>query len=332
MRVSLFVAVAAAALALGCSDVPASSDGGGGDAAGGAASGGAASGGAASGGEAGAGGLGSGGSAAGGSLGAGGSAGGGGTPPGDAPLPNHESMYGALADGAFYLFREPYITVTGDPPVITAAVNVDAPGSRDLTFANPPRWLPAGGADGRGAAQFDGDDDCGSATGFSFAIGSHPSILVVLRYDDVSDRISHPVQLHDGTSAPQSFLNAAHIRTMSGDVYRANGSLIGVPHAVEYLTPEGSNDTAPHLHETHAYATGMMAMYDGSAFGPGGANGISGQLVAVHVGCASFGPNGGEHAAAQISEIVITEGRTEAEAAAYRELRVKLEYPSIGLP
>lgn len=250
----------------------------------------------------------------------------------DGPLPTDPSIYGELADGAFYLFREPHITISGNPPVITRAINVANPGTRDLSFPNPPRFLANGGADGRGAAQFDGEDDYGEATGFSFPTGSQPSILVVLQFDDVSDRISVGVQLNDGTAQPMYFVHAAHFRTQSGDLYRANAYPRGAPHNIDYLMPEANNDLGPHLHETHLYASGMVAVYDGMVHGPAGGEGIAGPLTTLRVASNALGGgSGSEHAAAQISEIVITEGRTEAEAAAYRQERIRIEYPSLGL-
>lgn len=267
-----------------------------------------------------------------GSVGNGGTGGGTACSPGAdctaAALADHESIFGPIPEGAFYLFRAPYVRTSGNPPVVTAAINVADPGTRDLTFPNPPRWLPNGGPDGRGAARFDGIDDHGTAGGFSFGIGSSPSILVVLQFDDVDDRIAVPVQLHDGSRDGRYFLNAAQIRTMTGDIYRANGNLIGVPHNIDYLTPQASSDTLPHLHETHAYSDGMVAVYDGRIFGGGGGDGLAGPIDTLQVGSNAIGS---QHAAVQISEIVVTEGRTPAEAAAYRERRVRVEYPSLGL-
>ena len=56
------------------------------------------------------------------------------------PLPNDASIFGTDVM-AMYIFRNPHVTTTGDPLVVTSVVNANAPGTHDVTFINPPLWI-----------------------------------------------------------------------------------------------------------------------------------------------------------------------------------------------
>jgi hypothetical protein len=240
------------------------------------------------------------------------------------PLPTDPSIYGPIPEGAVYIFRAQYLTISGTPERVMAAVNVANPGVRDLTFPNPPLWLPTGGPDGHGAAQFDGVNDYGEAVGFSFqqGVNNQPSLQLVGSNDIVTDRVQIGASLLNGTS---TFFQVMQIRTVGSDLYRTNGLIVGVPHNVDFLMPEASNDVTPHLHEGHAYHSGFQALFDGALQGTGGGSGTQGTLTTFRV--ASNPLN--QYAAIRVSEVVITEGRPPAQAAAYRTLRIAREYPSL---
>jgi hypothetical protein len=261
-----------------------------------------------------------------------------------APLATDESIYGAIDEGAYYIFREPYITI--DDGRVTAAVNVNDPGTRDLSFPTPPLWVSDGGPDGAGCIRFNGSSEYGVATGFSFSETAETNLVslqVVARYLTHDDRNQVAVAIgaeDELEGATPVFLYAAHSRTFStADMYRANGSLVEIPHNVDYLTPEASEDTVwYHLHETHAMADVLRGVYDGTIFDASGAGfpqtfgggGMRGDAIDRLF----VGRSGGSAAAwanIEIAEIVVTEGRSAAEHAAYRSLRVAAEYPSVDL-
>jgi hypothetical protein len=263
----------------------------------------------------------------------------GGTPDGetsDGVMPWDESIYGVIGEGAVYIFAEPYVTiVNGRVAMVQNAAN---PGTRDLVFSEEPSpgpsfgttarptWHANGGLNDRSYASFSGAGERGVATGFNFdpESGTHEVALqVVGRYREVNDVLGYGAVVT--TPDLMSWMVTFQVRSDSTfDTWRTNGNIVMPRHNIDYLTPEASGDTAWHLHEGYAKATGLLAWYDGTEFGPAGEGGVipgHGALTDVSIGGGY--PNGSRgFAPCDIHEVVVTEGRDLAELAAYRSLRV----------
>lgn len=242
------------------------------------------------------------------------------------PLPNDESLFGRGVI-AMYLFRAPYVTTGGNPPVVTQVVNANDPGTHDLQFVDPaqrPRWIADCGQDAMGqaygCARFDGVDDYGEGVGLSLATGDRPSLVAVMKMNDVSNVVAIPFQL---TSADGSlFMNLPEVRTAGESLWRYNGTFTVAPHNIDFGTP----DLELHLHELHLASPATLAIFDGvTQPETGGDAAVTGPLTRVSIGRrAPF-----EYAAVDLFEALVVDQPTLAQAQRYRELRVRQEYPTI---
>jgi hypothetical protein len=214
---------------------------------------------------------------------------------------------------------------------VTRAQNGVDPGTRDLEFPEPPLYQESGGPDGRPCIQFNGSSEYGEAGGFSCSEGTtgEPGLQVVGNFTNTRDTMGVGVALYNPSYQTwyDSFVHAMHAATgASEDTYRANSHPVGVPHNIDWGRPEADNDTAHHLFETFMWAAGMQAFFDGQSMGTGGDQGIKQTVTHVSLGRSAdrYG-----YAPVCISEVVVTEGRTPAQAAAYRTERIRVEYPSL---
>ena len=261
-----------------------------------------------------------------------------GAPTGDAVMPWDDSIYGALDEGAVYIFAEPYVTVIDGR--VALLQNAADPGTRDLVFQEAPTpgyagtarptWHASGGLNGRSYASFSGLGERGVATGFDFSPegGTNEiAVQVVGRYPSVANIAAYGVVVT--TTNNQSWMSTFQLRTDDPfDTWRTNGDILNPAHNIDYLTPEASNDTAWHLHEGYAQLTGLLAWYDGMQFGPGGTGGPRpghGVLTDVSVG-GGYPAGFGGFAPCDIHEVVVTEGRDLAQLAAYRTRRIEPLY------
>jgi hypothetical protein len=244
------------------------------------------------------------------------------------PLPNDMSIFGQDVI-AMYIFRSPYVTTTGTPPVVTSVANANDPGTHDVTFINPlnrPLWIANCGQDALGqtygCARFDGIDDYGEADGFSMVTGDRPSLIAVMKMNDVSNVTAIPFQLTN--EAGSQFMNLPEVRTQGENLWRYNGTFTNAPHNIDFGTP----DLDLHLHEQHLASPATLAIFDGvTQPDTGGDSAINGPITIVSLGRrAPF-----EYAAVDIFEAIVVDQPTLAEAESYRSLRVQQEYPTIPL-
>ena len=237
------------------------------------------------------------------------------------PLPNDPTIFGALTakEEAFVMSSE-YLTLSTDD--ITAVDGIG--GNFDLDgSAAPPQWLPSGGDDGVGTAQFDGTERLVVA-GLGFVSGDRPSVLWLGQYDDTTDEATSTVVLENDTLT--EYIQVGILVTTAADnTYRTLFSLPGFD-VLDYGAPEPS-DLASHLHEAHQYSTGLSRVFDGTASAVAQTGAINANLTRFSLG-ATYG--GLSAAKVQISEAIFVNNRTPAEMSAYRLLRVSRRYPTVG--
>ena len=249
---------------------------------------------------------------------------------GGAPLPNDAAVFGQKVI-AMYIFRAPYVTTTGDPPVITSLANANDRGTHDVIFeaGHRPRWIEDCGRDDQGAAYGCGRFDAtqqhyGIADGFNIVTGDRPSLIAVLKMNALDNSVSIPFQL--ANAAISEFMNLPEVRSTQG-IWRYNGSFTDTPHNTDFGTP----DLALHLHEQHLMSPARLSIFDGVTQAEGqqtGDSAITGPITQVVFG-RRFQH---EHASVDVFEALAVDLPTPEEATHYRDLRVRLEYPTITLP
>jgi len=252
------------------------------------------------------------------------------------PLPNDESIFGTDVI-AMYIFRDPYVTTAGDPLLVTSVENANDPGTHDVTFVNGPLWVENCGQDASGqtygCARFDGIDDYGTASGFTIVTDDRPSLIAVMKFNNVTDVTMVPVLLigpTDGNSA-EKFMNFPQVRTRFGEnTYRYNGHFTFPPHNIDFGTP----DLELHLHEHHLSSPNTLAIFDGETVGMGSDNTLNGPItrLVLRREAQNSNPNAPSFSSVDMFEVVIVDQASTDQAASYRDLRITEEYPTIPVP
>ncbi|MGB1141573.1 MAG: hypothetical protein ACPG1A_11785 [Halioglobus sp.] len=239
-------------------------------------------------------------------------------------LPNDPSIYGPITEGAMYIARAEYLTL-GPGDEVQVWQNADNPGTRDIIFDSGarPTWMPSLGVDGAGTVRLNGTNQWGYATGFNFSQAggtNEPRVQIVGRYRSTST--PKVGWCTPWIASPQAYIQGFQIR--AGNVKRTNGSIINTPHNLDTVI---AHDTGYHLWEDNFKDSGGFEFwFDGVQYTGGGTGGATNVNDRFEFGRGSFG---GEYADVDIDEIVITEARSAAQAAAYRSIRVANEYPSL---
>lgn len=247
-----------------------------------------------------------------------------------APLPQDLLT---LGKGAVYLMRAGYLTLSGSDT--TAVANADNPGTRDLTgAAAPPLWLPAGGADGKGAVQFDqAAVERLEVAALTWTTGDRPSLYVVTMHDDVTDETDDStITLQQDDSAVSAWRVGTIRTTSANNTWRTSATLNGSTPVNDFGAPETEGAGVPHLFEAHAYASGFRSVFDGTLSAAGGVGALPAATTLARFVINSIRSAGAytSHSAQQVSEAVLSDANQEAEAAEYRNQRIAIEYPTIG--
>lgn len=246
--------------------------------------------------------------------------------PGEQTLPDDPVIFGPKVM-AMYIFREPYVTTQGAPPVVTSVVNAADPGTHDAVFADPesrPLWIAECGqdVDGQwyGCARFDGVDDFGVGEGFEIVTGDRPSLLLVAQMNEIPQGTAVPFQLTNDDDS--RFMNLPEVTT---DGWRYNGHYTSTPHNIDF----GPADLDLHLHESHLASPATLAVFDGTVRPEtGGDSALNGPITRVSLG--RHAPV--RYAACDVYEALVVDQPTLDEAQAYRDLRIAPQYPTIPLP
>ena len=117
------------------------------------------------------------------------------------------------------------------------------------------------------------------------------------------------------------------ITQQRADIYRYNGDLTSTPHSIDF----GPTDLGLHLHEHHLESPATLAIFDGVTRGMGGDSGLFGPITLLSLG-RDARRGGGRHASVDMFEVVIVDQAGLDQAANYRDMRIREEYPTIPLP
>lgn len=238
-------------------------------------------------------------------------------------------IFGPFARGGAYIANEPWIELTVDD--VDAWHNAHGP-DRPLASLAPPKWLPAGGVDSRGSVQFDGLAEYMAATGLDWSVGDQPCMLLVHRYNDVSNVVGYGFVLARVSGTDDHFIAGINTNETIDEwqnVLRFSGTNLITFHGA----PEVDGSDVPHLSEGHIFDTDGEVLLDGVVVGAGGNSaGLNVARDRLVLGARWNGSSYHVFAAVEVSECAIIDSATRAQLANLRSGRIALLYPSIPLP
>lgn len=235
------------------------------------------------------------------------------------------------------------VGLLGVPADITISTGVSkwensvTPGTHDPiqgTADDQPAFTAVNAAyDNRATVEPDGVNDYLDVSDMTLSTNDRVGMQSLHAFDDVTDQSSSEAFSIKNAGTTVFIMNGRILTTGLDDEYQSRAILSDGGVLEAYETPEASADTAPHLHESHCYAAGYEARFDGTQHNDDiGAEvgGISGAMTQMSVGARA---GGSTFSNSTITECVLTVGATAAQAAAYRTDRIAVLYPTtVTLP